>query len=223
MNVFHTRADMEAQLSRAFVSRYKRKDVVLTGILLARPEDKVTKEQILPNLRYWHNRSDNYTDFFCAGYVPVEFVSKAEPIGIEIGGLNWGFDEKAFVELVAGIEDDTGWHYTGGPCLLLLNAYFDGSTARFDLFRSIRVDMLEALENKTIQNATQLAEVVFHFAKEMNDDTTDPVWEVSDKFGRRVLKRGVIEALLAALPAWLSPTAKHGMQFVVHELRPREA
>lgn len=150
-------------------------------------------------------------------------MSEAQPVDIEIEGLKWGFDQQAFVELVSGIENDTGWHYTGGPCLLLLNAYADGSSARFDLYRSIQVDILSALENKTISNATELAEIVFLFAKEMNDDLTDPVWEVSDRFGRRILKRGFVDALLAALPAWLSPAAKHGMQFVVHELRPRDA
>jgi hypothetical protein len=223
MNVFHTRADMEQQLARAFVSRYRRKDVVLTGILLARPEDKVTKESILPNLRYWHHRSDNYTDFFCAGYVPIDFVSGADPVGVEIDGLKWGFDQSAFVDLVNSIEAETGWHYTGGPCLLLLNAYFDGIVARFDYFRAIRIDMLESLEDKAIVNPTQLAELVFLFAKEMNDSAADPVWVVSDKFGRRVVKRGFKDALLSLLPSWLSPAAKAGMQFVVHELRPQDA
>ena len=223
MNLFHTRADMERQLEWAFENRYHRKDVVLTGILLARPEDKLTREQILPNLKYWHHRSDNYTDFFCAGYAPTYYVPEAQSVGIKIDNLEWGFDNEAFVELVAGIEKDTGWNYTGGPCLILLNAYSNGTVARFDLFRSIRIDLLEAIENKTILNPTQLAEIVFHFAKEMNDNTEDPIWEISDKFGRRVLKRGFMEALLAALPSWLSPTAKHGMQFIIHELRARDA
>jgi hypothetical protein len=222
MNVFHTRIDMERQLTDAFKTRYRRKDVVLTGILLARPEDKVTREFILPNLQYWHYRSDNYTDFFCAGYVPVDFVSKADPVDVEIDGLKWGFDQKAFVELVNGIENDTGWHYTGGPCLLLLNAYFDGMTARFDLFRAMNINLLEALDNKAIANPTHLADIVFNIAKEMNDSVLDPVWEVSNKFGRRVIKRGLKDMFLGRLPSWLSSAAKDGVQFVVHELRPKD-
>ena len=61
------------------------------GILLARPEDKITKEAILPHLEFWHYRSDLYTDFFCAGYIPTQFVSDAKPVGVQIAGLDWGF------------------------------------------------------------------------------------------------------------------------------------
>lgn len=74
MEVFYNRSDIEQKLSTTFRYRYRRKDAALTGVLLARPEDKITKDLVLPNLEYWHYRSDNYTDFFCAGYIPAEFV-----------------------------------------------------------------------------------------------------------------------------------------------------
>src|SRR4030042_1065038 len=109
MQVFYTEADIEACLTDAFLNRYRSyrlKDVALTGILLARPEDKITKEAILPHLEFWHYRSDYYTDFFCAGYT-TEFVNDAKPVGVQIEGLDWGFSLRAFVELVADIEKHT--------------------------------------------------------------------------------------------------------------------
>ena len=220
MQVFHTLRDMEQQLASAFRDRYRRKDVALTGILLARPEDKLVKDGLLPNLEYWHYRSDNYTDFFCAGYVPVDFVSTARPVGIEIAGLKWGFDLLAFVEVVEDIESQTKWHYVGDPCLLLANAYYDGTVAKFDYYRSVRINFRQALDDKAIATPTELAEAVFLFAKTVNDASSDPLWVVSDKFGHRVLKKGFKDAMLGMLPSWLSPSAKAAMHFVVHELEP---
>lgn len=220
MQVFYTEADMEACLTDAFLNRYRSyrlKDVALTGILLARPEDKITKESILPHLEYWHYRSDYFTDFFCAGYIPVQFVGDAKPVGVQIDGLEWGFSLRAFVELVEDIEKQTGWRYNGDPCLLLANAHFDGHKAHLDFKHSIRINFREALDDKAISTPTELADSVFEFAKFVNENTADPVWELSDKFGIKLIKKGLKDAFLAWLPSWLSPTARAGFHFVVHE------
>jgi hypothetical protein len=85
---------------------------------------------------------------------------------------------------------------------LLANSYFDGVNARLDFKRSIRINFREALEDKAISTPTQLADSVFDFAKYVNEDATDPVWELSDKFGRKLVKRGLKDAFLASLPSW---------------------
>lgn len=222
MQVFYKEADIETCLTNAFLNRYRSyrlKDVALTGVLLARPEDKITKEAILPHLEFWHYRSDYYTDFFCVGYTPTQSVSDAKPVGVQIEGLDWGFSLRAFVELVEDIEKQTGWRYNGDPCLLLANAYFDGHKAHLDFKRSIQINFREALEDKAISTPTELADSVFEFAKYVNDSTTDPVWELSDKLGRKLIKRGLKDAFLAWLPSWLKRSAKAGFHFVVHEVQ----
>lgn len=217
MDVFYSREEMEQRLAYAFRERYRRKDVALTGVLLARPEDSLTRDGVLPHLEYWHYRSDFYTDFFCAGYVPASFVSDAKPVGVQIDDLEWGFSVRAFVELVNEMERETGWDYNGDPCLLLANSYFDGTHAKIDFYRSIRVNFREAIENKAVGTPTEVAEHVFRFAKRMNESSNDPVWEISDRFGHRVLKRGLKDAFLSCLPEWLTPATKAGLQFAVHE------
>jgi hypothetical protein len=222
MQVFYTEADIEDCLTDAFLKRYRSyrlKDVALTGILLARPEDKITNEAILPHLEYWHYRSDLYTDFFCAGYTPTQLVSDAKPVGVKIAGQEWGFSMRAFVELVEQIEKQTGWRYNGDPCLLLTNAYFDGAKAHLDFKRSIRINVRQALEEKAISTPTDVANSVFDFAKYVNEDITDPIWELSDQFGRKLIKKGLKDAFLAWLPSWVRPSAKAGFHFVVHEVR----
>jgi hypothetical protein len=222
MQVFYNKLDIEARLTDAFLSRYRAyrlKDVALTGVLLARPEDKITSEAILPNLEFWHYRSDLYTDFFCAGYTPISLVGDAKPVGVTIEGQDWGFSLRAFVDLADDIEKQTGWRYNGDPWLVLANSYFDGAKAHLDFARSIRINFREALEDKAISTPTELADAVFDFAKYVNEDSSDPVWELSDTFGRKLVKRGLKDAFLAWLPDWLSPSAKAGLHFVVHEAR----
>ncbi|MBI1757466.1 MAG: hypothetical protein HYR64_10215 [Fimbriimonas ginsengisoli] len=223
MEVFCKRSDIEGCLTRAFRERYLRKDVALTGILLARPEDKLAKDEILPNLEYWHYRSDYHTDFFCAGYVPVEFTKDARPVGVEIAGLEWGFSVASFVELVEAIERETGWCYNGGACLLLANSYFDGIKAKLDFSRSIRVDLRQAMDAKGVRSATELAELVFQFAKSVNESTVDPVWELSNSLGRRVIKRGLKDLLLSWAPTWLGGAVDASIEFAVHELKHDDA
>jgi hypothetical protein len=221
MQIFYTKTDIESCLTDAFVTRYRQyrlKDIALTGILLARPEDQITKEAILPNLEFWHYRSDLYTDFFCAGYTPLDLVSDARPVGVTIEGRDWGFSIRAFVEVAEDVEAQTGWRYNGDPCLVLANTYFDGAKAHLDFRRSIRLNFREALNDKAISSPNDVADAVFDFAKHVNEDTADPLWELSDTFGRRIIKRGLKDAFLAWLPSWLRPSAKAGFHFVVHDV-----
>ncbi|MDW3210319.1 MAG: hypothetical protein R8N23_10655 [Reichenbachiella sp.] len=219
MNVFHSKADIEDRLTKAFREKYKRKDVVLTGILLARPEDKLTKSDILPHLNYWHYRSDYYADFFCAGYIPVDFENGTIAVDAYIDDLQWGFSHSAFVEIVEDIENTTDWSYNGDPTLILINAYFDENAAKLDFHRLLRINFRELSLLKNPPTPTSIAENVFEFAKKCNEDESDPIWELSTKFGRRILRKGIKTAFLSWLPKWLSPTVAEAMQFeVVHEI-----
>jgi hypothetical protein len=218
MEVFYNRKDIEKQLTKAFRERYKRKDAALTGILLARPEDKVAKDLILPHLEYWHYRSDYYTEFFCAGYAPVASVRTARPVGVTIRGKRWGFSLPAFIEIVEALEREAKWKYEGDSCLLLLSSYFDGTTARLDFRRCLRLNFNEALKDKAIQSPTQVADATFEIAKRINEGRTDPVWELSNKLGRKVIKAGVKDALLMLLPKWLGKPTRKAMHFAVHQL-----
>lgn len=217
MEVFYNRSDIEQHLTSAFRNRYKRKDAALTGILLARPEDKIAKDLVLPNLEYWHYRSDYYTDFFCAGYIPTEFVSSAKPVGVTINGLEWGFSLPAFIEIVEALEREARWKYEGDTCLLLLSSYFDGEIARLDFRRCLHLNLREALEDKAIATPTQLVDGIFQIAKEINEGTEDPVWELSDKLGHKVIKAGIKDVLLSLLPSWLAPSTRKAIHFAVHQ------
>ena len=216
---FYNKDDISEHLTSAFKERYARKDVALTGILLARPEDEFVAKEILPHLNWWNYRSDYYTDFYCAGYAPIDEVEEELAKVVTVADRDWGFSHRAFDELVEEIEGQIGWRYRGGASLILLNSRFDGERAHLDYFRSIRLVFARALESKRVKSATELADVIFEFAKNNNESSEDPAWELSDHLGKKVLKEGLVSMLLSWLPAWVSPSAREAMQYVLHENR----
>jgi hypothetical protein len=217
MEPFRGRDKIEHDLTVAFVRRYKRKDAALTGILLARPEDPIARDLVLPSLEYWHHRSNRHTDFFCAGYAPMVEDPTAEPVDVRINGSQWAFSLPGFIEIVAAVEHEAKWKYEGDACLVLASAFFNGSYARLDFRRCLHLNFREALEDKAIGTPTQLVEGIFHIAQVINEGANDPVWELSDRLGHKVIKSGVKDALLALLPEWLAPSTKKAIHFAVHQ------
>ena len=224
MDVFWKKGQIEDALTWAFERRYRNKGVALTGILLARPEDSLTRDEILPSLDFWNHRSADYIDFFCVGYLPrwVADSTAGLPPVVTVGNGDWAFARDAFVELLEEIEVAADVAYDGSPCLVLLNSYYDGSRnrARLDYSRIVWINFRTAIEDGAVSTPTQLAEYVFQFAKQVNGrpgskPSNDPVWEFSDGMGRKVLKRGVIDALLGFLPESIRPNARRAVHFAV--------
>ena len=55
------------------VFRYRHSDgavanVRMVGLLFAPAEVRLERDEIVPSLEYFHHRSENNIDFFCAGY-----------------------------------------------------------------------------------------------------------------------------------------------------------
>ena len=160
---------------------------------------------------------DYSTDFFCAGYIPVDFVSNAKPVDVTIGGLKWGFSLPAFIEIVEALEKEADWKYEGDTCLILLSSYFDGTQAKLDFRRCLHLNFREAMEDKAVGTPTQLADGIFQLAKEINEGSGDPVWELSDKLGHKVIKAGIKDVLLSLLPGWLAPSTKKAIHFTIRQ------
>ena len=98
MDVFWKKGQIEDALTWAFENRYRNKGVALTGILLARPEDPLTRDGILPHLDFWNHRSGDCIDFFCVGYLPRWFADSTAnlPPVVTVGNGEWAFALSAF-------------------------------------------------------------------------------------------------------------------------------
>lgn len=209
-------------LAEAFKTRYKRRDVNITGILLARPEDPTCKKDILPHLNYWHHRSDYYTEFFCIGYTPERPFddSSARPV-TRVAGADWYFSDRAFTETLVELECKVRWTYDSQSYLLITNTRFDQATgnARLDFRGAMIVNIGDAIKDGAVTSASQLADRLFEFAKRINEDTTDPVWEFSDELGLRVVKGTLRDYLLSLLPREVKKGTRKAIHFVAKDLR----
>jgi hypothetical protein len=214
--------DIQEKLAASFEKRYLRKDVNITGILLARPELEATQKEILPHLDYWHYRSDFYTDFFCIGYTPEK--PKEDPkakVVVTVGGKRWYFSPKAFSEVLDELESQTKWKYDSQCYLIITNSRYERKKkqAFLDFRGGMVVNIGQAVKDEAKESATQLADVLFLFAKNINENSNDPVWEFSDKMGLRVVKRSLKDYLLELLPKQLSRSTKQAIHFVTWDLK----
>jgi hypothetical protein len=217
--------DIQRQLADSFEHRYKRKDVNITGILLARPELEETQKEILPHLNYWHYRSDYYTEFFCIGYTPKKPRDDREAKEVvTIGGEKWYFSPKAFSDVVDHLESQTKWKYDSQCYLIITNSRYDRDRkkASLDFRGGMVVNIGQAVKDEAIHSASQLADYLFQFAKRINEDSKDPVWDFSDSMGLRVVKRSLKDYFLALLPIQLSKSTKQAIHFVTRDLHSPE-
>ena len=71
------------EVGQAFCSRYPDGEVGsirMVGLLFAPAEVRLAKETIVPSLGYFHHRSGNHIDFFCAGYSRYGFTPGERPV-----------------------------------------------------------------------------------------------------------------------------------------------
>jgi hypothetical protein len=219
-------SEIQDTLREHFEKRYKRKDVNITGVLIARPETKATKEEIIPHLDYWHYRSDYYTEFFCVGYTPKrpDDDPTAQPVA-RVDRKQWYFSSQAFSEVLDEIERQTKWRYDSKAYLIITNSRYDrvANEARLDFSGAMVIDIGDAIKHEAIASASQLADGLFEFAKHLNENTRDPVWEFSDKQGFRVLRRSLRDYLIQRLPKYLRQPTRQAIHFVARDLKPKAA
>lgn len=226
MKLANTYRGMLDELSEAFRNRYRRKDVNITGILVARPQSAFAKKEILPHIDYWHHRSDNFTDFFCPGYFSGNFYGDAKPV-VTVNRQAWFFSNHALTEFLSELESVTTWRYSGGCELLVTNARYKEERinqidtrmrASLDMSSAIAVDLEKAQHDQAFRDVTGLAEAVFDFAKNLNESVDDPCWQFSDKQGLRVVKSSLKEFLVAYLPSWIKPEVRKAFHFITTDI-----
>lgn len=145
----HSYQTVYAHLASAFRQRYAGANAVrLVGLLFARPTSPLAAEQIVPNLDYFHHRSANHVDFFCAGYGMFwEIFRNSVPdmeVVARVGDNDWVFSAKMFDLFRQEIESEAeGWNYGGGVELILANARYDPTTvsATIDFSQAVVVDL----------------------------------------------------------------------------------
>src|SRR3569832_2612466 len=140
-------------LAEAFEQRYRRKDVNVTGLLFARPESPLAKEEVIPHIEHWHHRSDSFTDFFCAGYGaaggPDEVPADIRRLD-DIRHVDWWYSSTAFNAFLSEIESRTKCTYRGGTDIIIANARYDSvrRAAWLDFSSSIAINLEQAKKDE---------------------------------------------------------------------------
>lgn len=192
--------------------------VRLVGILFARPEVQLVKDEILPSIEYFHHRSGESSNFYFAGYQrALDGRDNGAYEVVTSETHRWVFSPQSFNRLRADLEGKTKWHYSGATDLILLNAVRDDADRRHMSFTSAIVISLESLKHDgNIPHIGALFEQVFRYAEEHGGD--DPTWGVSDALGAKTAGNGLKGLLLQALPEGVRGSIREAFHYSVKDI-----
>jgi len=193
--------------------------VGLTGLLFARPSSKLVADEILPGLGYFHHRSGNNVDFFCAG-VSRYTRGQAHPDEKQIPspdgpGQSWFYSDIAFNEFRHELSAEADWEYSSDPELVLTNAEFDARTGRtiLDFGTGIKLNLERAKVDGAIVSVANSFEKIFHFAETQPGD--DPTWGLSDQQALGTGQNALWNLVIGFLPESIRKDTRRVRHFLV--------
>jgi hypothetical protein len=197
------------------------------GILLARPDHTVAREEILPALDYFHHRSGEDITLYCAGYGRYWYedgmvYNDAQKVAELSDTSPWMFSPKAFSVFVSTLESRTTWTYSGNPELVLLNIMVDREEedVLFDFSRVLIIDLQDAKADGAISTLNGLMEDIFRLARENRGDLS--VGRIGRALGGKTFLKSARDALLRLIPGGLGSAGKSSAHFVVYNKEPAE-
>lgn len=211
-------------LTEAFRRRYRVQEgaaVRMTGLLFARPEVRMARDEIVPSLDYFHHRSGNNIDFFCAGYGRYWYGRVPDERAVTPDKPPWLFSLSLFDGFRKEVEELSTWRYSGEADLLLMNALFDekDGKASLDFESAIVCDLERMKRDGAIESVGRFFEDVFRFAEHALAD--DPTWGFSDQMGIRSAGAALKRVILSLLPKNLGDDYKRTEHFAIRNLGAR--
>jgi hypothetical protein len=207
------------ELANAFNYRYPVKEtsgIRMVGLLFAPIEVRLAREEIVPSLEYFHHRSGNHIDFFCAGYSRYGFTPGERPVTDD--DPPWMFSLELFDRFRSDIEYRSRWRYSGEADLLLLNGMrsTDDKMASLDFSSTIVCDLDRMIRDKAIYSVRRFFEDVFRFAEDVR--APDPTWGFSDNMGIHTAGSALKRVILSFLPKDLGTDYCRAEHFVIRDV-----
>jgi len=184
--------------------------VRLVGLLFARPKTSFGAAEIVPSFRYYHQRSGNHINFYCAGFELGWDLATASDADVLAAYSDYEFDK-----FRCEIESRSKWRYSGGADLLLANARFDGVEAELDFSSMISANLVKMKSDAAIDSVDSFFEQIFQYAEVQ--DGTDPTWGFSDSRGKSLVPSALKSLLISLLPEGLRADTKKAFHFVVSD------
>ncbi len=204
------------QLADAFRYRYPAGNVRMVGLLFAPPQARLAHDEIVPSLDYFHHRSGNHIDFFCAGYSRYGFTPGQRPVTRD--DPPWMFSTEVFDRFLRDIERRSRWRYSGEADLLLMNGRrgSDEEAASLDFSSAIVCDLDCMIRDQAIHSARRFFEDVFRFAESVT--APDPTWGFADQMGLRAAGSALKRVILSLLPKGLGADYQRAEHFAIRDV-----
>ncbi len=189
----------------------------IVGLLFCPLSGGTGSSQFFERLNYWHLRSGEYFDFFCAGC--GGYSMRADyPNAVEIpNGSDFlvYYSEKAFNDFRMDIQQVSRWEYSGDTDLLLLNTKYNQISKKIDLDFSTAIDLKLArmLNTDTIKSLPEFLESLCQKIEKKSETCA-----ISDDFGVGVLTDIFGESLCGLLPKMASRLWRRGKHFATRNL-----
>jgi len=198
--------------------------IFMVGLLFARPLSLLGKEEIVPNIDYFNERSGKHIDFFCAGYGAGEGVgSRAKRLDKMFENIpfkaNWAFDEKLYVRFQKQVKKESNYIQSGGTDLILLNAKYDSEKdgAYLDYDGSAVLCYLDRMKHDgAIISVEMFFEEIVQYAESASGD--DPTWGFSDERGIEIAGSALKRLVLSLLPRNLGEDVRRAAHFAVVDI-----
>lgn len=210
------------ELAKAFERRRYRGKIRMVGLLFARPESSLAASEILPHLEYYHHRSGDHIDFFCAGYGKYWENSRDEfpdqRLVSRVKDENWLYSSAKFNAFREEVERMTRWRYSGGSDLLLTNGRYDSDKhiGYLDFSTSVVCQLDQMKSDGAILKVETFFEDVFRFAERFGGD--DPTWGFSDRMGVKAAGSAIKRFVLSLIPKKLGEDVARVAHFAVQDI-----
>jgi|688.fasta_scaffold41113_2 hypothetical protein len=181
-------------------------DTFIVGLLFSSPTSKLAKDEILPNLEYFHHRSGDLADFLCVGYSSSQIEVSSSPLSqvvATVNSRNWHFSPADFNKSRAEVESHTRWRFSGETDLLLVTAQpisMSETVPQYvlDFSSAIACNLEQMIRDGAIQSARGFFEKIFQLIE--TQQSSDSVMSLSDKFGIVAGGKLLEESILSLLP-----------------------
>jgi hypothetical protein len=210
-------------LAQRFATAYdRRRSANIVGLIFSIADTPLAKSELLPIIDYWHHRSDNVTDFLCAGFGEWIDGDPSTPRDAsrtsEIKHAAWSFSSEALVKFTMEVEARSNWRPQADFEIILCVTRYDAQRreASLDFSSAIVIPLQAAKKAGAVQSLWELLNMTFVFAQSVNE--SDPTWRFSDDRGLSVLTHSLEDLWKSWLPKWLAGAATKAKFFAVHDI-----
>jgi len=194
---------------------FKTDKVKMVGILFVQPSHKIAKDEILPNIKYYHIRSRTNVNFYLAGYGAYLDRIKDVEVVCSVDRTDWQYSATSFNNLREEIENRSNWQYSGECDLIIINARYNKKESRviLDFTCCVAININDLIRVGVITSTMKLFEDIFRYAEAQRHD--DPTWGLSDELGFGSSKEGLKNIILNLLPSGAGKEIEKVSKFAV--------